>query len=293
MMFLRQFHSSGLAQAALPPIVKPLTRRAKLKHLVKLKELKEKQGDKFRFLSKHRRYPGLPGYIPPAEPKPAKFLEKFFAKSGAGEEKEIIKTTTNLVSASNILTKLEKSSSETEEAVSADGTLSNTFVQDLKGQLPFKFDKKAEELKTFSGIKPAYSVSDKEFDFLVHQVPKVLKDQASEAELNERAEIVSRILSLENASQNRVHQFNKQQAIDMLKRHETDIGSPEIQVAMYSIKIMALKEHLKNYRKDDDAKRSLEYWESKRRRMLNYLRMKDLGKFVQVCKVVGVEPATM
>jgi hypothetical protein len=66
----RSLSSNTIVQAAMPALVKRLTRRATLRHLLNIKAQKEKHGDHFKFLEKHKRYPGLPGFVerPPMPP---------------------------------------------------------------------------------------------------------------------------------------------------------------------------------------------------------------------------------
>lgn len=68
--FSRVLSTTPVVEAALPALVKRLTRRATLRHLQNIKAQKEKHGDKFKFLEKHKRYPGLPGYVAPAALEP-------------------------------------------------------------------------------------------------------------------------------------------------------------------------------------------------------------------------------
>jgi ribosomal protein S15P/S13E len=49
-------------------------------------------------------------------------------------------------------------------------------------------------------------------------------------------------------------------------------------------------EHLKTNKKDSPVKKALQKWQSKRLKMLKYLKRTDLEKFVGTCKVVGIDP---
>ena len=64
-------------------------------------------------------------------------------------------------------------------------------------------------------------------------------------------------------------------------------------VGAFSVKIQALKAHLTANPKDMKSKRNHEMLLSKRKKMLKYLRRKDIAKFVKTCQLVGVEPDTI
>ena len=64
----------------------------------------------------------------------------------------------------------------------------------------------------------------------------------------------------------------KQGLIETFRVHETDTGSPEVQVAILSRRIAELNEHLKVHKKDFHSRRGLLQMVGKRRALLNYLR---------------------
>lgn len=61
--------------------------------------------------------------------------------------------------------------------------------------------------------------------------------------------------------------------------HETDTGSPEVQVAVLSERIEQLSEHLKTHKKDNHSRRGLLQMVNKRRRLLTFLKKKDEERF--------------
>lgn len=71
----------------------------------------------------------------------------------------------------------------------------------------------------------------------------------------------------------------KQQVIDQYQVHEGDTGSPEVQVALLTSRITYLTEHLKEHKKDHHSRRGLLKMVGQRRRLLNYLRGKDLERY--------------
>ena len=71
----------------------------------------------------------------------------------------------------------------------------------------------------------------------------------------------------------------KQQIINSHKLHESDTGSPEVQVAILTEKINHLTEHLKTHKKDHHSRRGLLKMVGKRRGLLNYLMKKDIERY--------------
>ena len=80
----------------------------------------------------------------------------------------------------------------------------------------------------------------------------------------------------------------KQELIKKFRRHEKDTGSPEVQIALISGKIMDLTEHLKGHKKDHHSEMGLLNLASKRKRLLNYLRRKDYKRFSEVIKELDI-----
>ncbi len=64
--------------------------------------------------------------------------------------------------------------------------------------------------------------------------------------------------------------------------HETDTGSPEVQIALLTHRITYLTEHFKTHKKDHHSRRGLLKLVSRRRRLLNYLKRSDVGRYRQI-----------
>ncbi len=78
---------------------------------------------------------------------------------------------------------------------------------------------------------------------------------------------------------------------DIIKKYATakgDTGSPEVQVALLSEKITKLTEHLKQHKKDVHSRRGLLGLVNKRRRLLFYLMKKDLKRYQEIIKKLGL-----
>jgi small subunit ribosomal protein S15 len=71
----------------------------------------------------------------------------------------------------------------------------------------------------------------------------------------------------------------KQSVITKFRQHDTDTGSPEVQIALLSQRIEYLTEHFKVHKKDHHSRRGLLALVSQRRRLLNYLKGQDIERY--------------
>ena len=72
------------------------------------------------------------------------------------------------------------------------------------------------------------------------------------------------------------------------KTHPSDTGSPEVQVALLSDRINYLTEHFKAHAKDHHSRRGLLMLVGKRRRLLDYLRVKDAQRYADLIKRLNI-----
>ena len=80
----------------------------------------------------------------------------------------------------------------------------------------------------------------------------------------------------------------KQAIIAANKTHETDTGSPEVQIAILSARIAELTEHLKKNPNDNHSRRGMYKMVGKRRNLLNYLQKKDIERYRAVVEKLGL-----
>jgi len=80
----------------------------------------------------------------------------------------------------------------------------------------------------------------------------------------------------------------KEQVIGEHKLHESDNGSPEVQIALLSARIEQLSEHLTRNKKDFASRRGLLKMVGQRRRLLNYLMKTDLGRYRAIIGKLGL-----
>lgn len=80
----------------------------------------------------------------------------------------------------------------------------------------------------------------------------------------------------------------KDTLIGSYRTHETDTGSPEVQVAILSERINYLTEHFKSHAKDHHSRRGLLKLVGQRRRLLDYLKSKDTDRYAELIKRLGI-----
>ena len=83
-------------------------------------------------------------------------------------------------------------------------------------------------------------------------------------------------------------QEKKQELVQKYKRHEKDTGSPEVQVALLSERIAYLTEHFKTHKKDHHSRRGLLKLVGQRRRLLDYLKTTDGGRYKALIDQLGI-----
>ena len=71
-------------------------------------------------------------------------------------------------------------------------------------------------------------------------------------------------------------------------RHGTDTGSPEVQIALLTTRINELTEHLRTHAKDHYSRRGLLKLVGRRRRLLDYLKTKDAGRYADLIRRLNI-----
>jgi small subunit ribosomal protein S15 len=80
----------------------------------------------------------------------------------------------------------------------------------------------------------------------------------------------------------------KQSIISDFKTHESDTGSPEVQIALMSERIAHLTEHFKVHTKDHHSRRGLLMLVGQRRKLLDYLKSKDKERYEKLIERLGL-----
>lgn len=81
---------------------------------------------------------------------------------------------------------------------------------------------------------------------------------------------------------------DKKRLIEKFKLHETDTGSPEVQVGLLTHRISYLTEHLKVHKKDHHSRRGLLMLVGQRRRLLQYVKNKDVQRYRNIIETLGL-----
>lgn len=80
----------------------------------------------------------------------------------------------------------------------------------------------------------------------------------------------------------------KKELIEQYKLHDSDTGSPEVQVGLLTHRITYLTEHMKVHKKDHHSRRGLLMLVGKRRRLLNYVKSKDVKRYRSIIETLGL-----
>ncbi len=80
----------------------------------------------------------------------------------------------------------------------------------------------------------------------------------------------------------------KEQVIAKFRKHEGDSGSPEVQIALLTERINTLSPHFKMHGKDHHSRRGLLKMVGQRKRLLSYLKKKDLESYRSLIKELGI-----
>lgn len=80
----------------------------------------------------------------------------------------------------------------------------------------------------------------------------------------------------------------KEQIVTDFRTHESDTGSPQVQIALLSKRITELTDHFKTHKKDNHSRRGLLKMVSQRRSMLDYLKRTDIERYHEVVSRLGL-----
>ena len=80
----------------------------------------------------------------------------------------------------------------------------------------------------------------------------------------------------------------KNETIEELRLHDSDTGSPEVQIALLTDRINHLTEHLKSHKEDHHSRRGLLMLVGRRRRMLDYVKDNDIERYRNIIAKLGL-----
>jgi len=81
---------------------------------------------------------------------------------------------------------------------------------------------------------------------------------------------------------------DKKKLVEQYKLHETDTGSPEVQIGLLTHRISYLTEHLKIHKKDHHSRRGLLILVGRRRKLLNYVKNNDIKRYRTIIADLGL-----
>ena len=85
---------------------------------------------------------------------------------------------------------------------------------------------------------------------------------------------------------------SKQNILAENRRHASDTGSPEVQVALLTARINQLQEHLRQHKKDHHSRRGMLIMIGRRQRLLDYLSRKDIARYRDLVAKLGLRDKT-
>lgn len=80
----------------------------------------------------------------------------------------------------------------------------------------------------------------------------------------------------------------KEKLVSDYKTHISDTGSPQVQIALLTQRINELTEHFKVHKKDNNSRRGLLQMVSRRRKLLDYLKRRDIAQYHEIVKKLGL-----
>lgn len=112
--------------------------------------------------------------------------------------------------------------------------------------------------------------------------------QLSSEAISKEDEAVKSIFSLEYARRSEIVKYNMQQAVKFFARTPNDTGSAEVQVACWTVRILAIEDHCRQYLHDQPTKVTIENLKLARYKMLKYLKSVSLERFYTCLDRLGL-----
>eukprot|EP00761_Pharyngomonas_kirbyi_P012735 gb/GECH01012762.1/.p1 GENE.gb/GECH01012762.1/~~gb/GECH01012762.1/.p1 ORF type:complete len:263 (+),score=66.95 gb/GECH01012762.1/:1-789(+) len=138
--------------------------------------------------------------------------------------------------------------------------------------------------KTFSRYKGRITAE----DYLNKDIKVPYRYGATEEDLANTPIQIKRIFDWRNASQKEVLGKKAKEHALRFGKHNHDFGSAQVQIAVFTSKIDALKEHVADNHKDHDSKRYLDKLVHRRRKMMKYLRRKNFDVYWATINAIGI-----
>ncbi|KAJ2492724.1 hypothetical protein IWW37_001170 [Coemansia sp. RSA 2050] len=139
-----------------------------------------------------------------------------------------------------------------------------------------------EEVKLVTEVAPKAMVGS-DFRFSLQVMPEMAEKSAQI-----QADIVRRVVSLDNANSSAIMHYNIGNAVKTFGRSDGDSGSPEVQAAVWTVRINNLEDHLRGHNKDHHNRRAYTKLLHKRAKMLRYLKRESLERYYLCLKQLGL-----
>ncbi|KAI9591987.1 hypothetical protein BDF19DRAFT_243450 [Syncephalis fuscata] len=107
---------------------------------------------------------------------------------------------------------------------------------------------------------------------------------------NQQAEQIRRIIGINTASAKELVKWNTRNAVDTFSRKQADTGSPEVQAAVWTVRIRNLERHMEGHRKDVHNRRTYRMLIHKRAKMLRYLKRESLERYHRCLDSLSLKP---
>jgi len=139
-------------------------------------------------------------------------------------------------------------------------------------------------------------LDDKDVKYLTDSLPSAVVERegwlspSQMKRMQVQLETTNRLISMKNANAKARMLWNIQHAVKTFAREEGDTGSPEVQVAVWTIRIRNLEHHLVTHRKDRHNRRSLRKLIHQRAKMLRYLRRQSVERYYQLLRRLELTP---
>lgn len=239
----RSFNSTCNLNARFPALPTRISRASNQKNQKKIVQLKQKLGEKYRLLGRDKRQSPYTERNSPSKPtQPPKPQEKIPLIKPFLYQKD--KNPNEL--SDDLLEKLEKieikedkqEKAEKQSLLSAkihkkkEEVETNEFTKlSMPEQsIPKKIVKDGVEQKTATGPYYQYGVKPSELEFVLETTPALTSEPYSADKRNlQQAEMVRRIISMENGNQRSIKKFNVQRVVEIFQRTPQDTGSSEVQ----------------------------------------------------------------
>ncbi|PHJ19585.1 ribosomal protein s15 [Cystoisospora suis] len=144
-------------------------------------------------------------------------------------------------------------------------------------------------LKTRAPKSPWYIEAEKEFLSERAQIPDGYIERWHGEDLSKLSPSIRRCLHLRCASKRELHQWRKLQLRRLLQRRPYDTGSPAVQLACLTEKILNVRAHLLKHVRDQQKKKILSIWLSRRQRIMKYLYRVDYDMYKHACETLRLK----